>query len=1179
MSFLSAIDSNLKMCAAFWQNLAAGTQLKPEELTTGEAVKTLVSGVAVAEAAAALAYYALPAVVKAAAGFATAHPIISGVGSSLGGSAILASCGSVEEFNSCDVDSNPSISGVFDYFVDGQPVATNEIIQGDTVTVVIAKSSIERCDGSGPSGSLKVWFTVNDRNEKIAAQSDNDNYYIIYTFTRTGENIITFYVDDTKQSDASPVEKTETVYVNSTAGAITIGVVGGEDGLIARRPVALSANWQSTTPEGDWSFAWEILDQDDNVVKNLNGQEVEFTPQLAGLYQAKVLASKADSDQTIEASQTFEIYPFPVPGVVISGNFYPDPGEGIDYYAKFDMPKERPEPGPEEDAAMCFWSLSHNGIDDVENDALPCAGPFHFDFPPDEITEPVSYKLLVEVVGGDNAYTTGADEIVTLEPGSASGVVATFSWTDDGVHGLIPFYPIEFNASLTPPPEGTVTYNWEITDAANNPVLPPPAAGNPMYYSFGAAGFYHVTLTALDAYGNLIDDVTYENVQIYPFPEPSTDMDVNQSQPIFVQEPATFTALIARAGGLWAEDQAALYAWEISHYDDVLQQTVIDQTWPASADNQTISYSFSASHTYTVAATIIGMHGATEAYTTDTIKFVDVYTHSGSLPSAVIGENLLFAYHLNDIAYDITGYSDDPAATFNWIITTPVGVLPTITDQQVIPSFQFDHTGNYAFKLEVVAGDGYTKNYYTRNVEVYPATVRIPSIAIAGPRAVHVGESHSYTGTSDDPGATYDWEITYPDGTVDDTTFAGMQSIPSLLFDQEGDYALRLTVTASDGQTQNSKIYDVSAYAVSSPIPSAVISSNLKYSYHLYDSVNNITGYSDDPAATFNWTVTYPDGTLHYFLDQQTILSFLFELEGDYDFKLEVVAGDDSTKNYEIRSVGVYDALVELPVAGIVGPTHGSIGEDLHFAATDPDESQYSYTWVYGDGTTASGATPPPKQYSQTGTYPVQLTVARLNDPTIKDTVTWHVAIGDATYVPPAFDLSGLPNAAEVGTVIPMTLAFQSGDPDDWTVTWQYGDGSPLGQGLSVNHTYETTGPKNLVITLTNVDPDIDPIYVSWPISIIEHGKPIPNLTITPSNMGPVPLTITADASNSYASAPEASIVYYSFNWGDGSAEQGGPYPSRNHTYDLPGTYTLRLTITDSNNQTSTITTVISTWE
>jgi hypothetical protein len=50
------------MCAAFWQNLAAGTQLKPEELTTGEAVKTLVSGVAVAEAAAALVYYALPVI-------------------------------------------------------------------------------------------------------------------------------------------------------------------------------------------------------------------------------------------------------------------------------------------------------------------------------------------------------------------------------------------------------------------------------------------------------------------------------------------------------------------------------------------------------------------------------------------------------------------------------------------------------------------------------------------------------------------------------------------------------------------------------------------------------------------------------------------------------------------------------------------------------------------------------------------------------------------------------------------------------------------------------------------------------------------------------------------------------------------------------------------------------------
>ena len=64
---------------------------------------------------------------------------------------------------------------------------------------------------------------------------------------------------------------------------------------------------------------------------------------------------------------------------------------------------------------------------------------------------------------------------------------------------------------------------------------------------------------------------------------------------------------------------------------------------------------------------------------------------------------------------------------------------------------------------------------------------------------------------------------------------------------------------------------------------------------------------------------------------------------------------------------------------------------------------------------------------------------------------------------------------------------------------------------------------------------------------------------------GPAPLTISFTGQQSYD--PDGSVALYAWNFGDGSSSQG---PQVSHTYRSPGTFQVRLTVTDTQGLTGT---------
>jgi len=368
-------------------------------------------------------------------------------------------------------------------------------------------------------------------------------------------------------------------------------------------------------------------------------------------------------------------------------------------------------------------------------------------------------------------------------------------------------------------------------------------------------------------------------------------------------------------------------------------------------------------------------------------------------------------------------------------------------------------------------------------------------------------------------------------------------------------------------------------------LPSATISSNLEHNLHLgIDGtvvVSPVTCHSDDLGATFEWTVTRPGpnafGEIVENFAGDSIPTYTFDLEGTFFFRCVVTAGDGVTQSSASRNVEVWPVDLELPPGAIEGPHAAEVGETFTYTVPSFDTTLYSYTWEITDGFSSPGPSVS-HAIASPGTYQVRLTIAYLSNPEIHTHLSQNITIVPISIDVPAFELN-IPYAAGQNASVPMSIA---GDLSAWTVSWDYGEGGTLGSGASVSNIYEASGKYQVVVTLTST---IDPSYrieVPFIITIVPPGDPVPNLAVTPG-MGRAPLSVTADARTSYATASGASILEYIFNWGDGTAEDHVTAGSTiGHTYSCSGpgscSYTVRVTVVDSNGRTSTISATVSTW-
>ena len=301
---------------------------------------------------------------------------------------------------------------------------------------------------------------------------------------------------------------------------------------------------------------------------------------------------------------------------------------------------------------------------------------------------------------------------------------------------------------------------------------------------------------------------------------------------------------------------------------------------------------------------------------------------------------------------------------------------------------------------------------------------------------------------------------------------------------------------------------------------------------------------SDGTISSYAWD--FGDGTT----GTGKVASHRFTVGGSYTVKL-TVTDDRGGSSSATRLVVVPDNVA--PSASFTSTSDALIASVDGSGSTDTDGSVSSYAWDFGDGSTGTGATAT-HTYAAAGTYQVKLTVT--DDEGATDSVTKAVVI----------KTNQAPTAAFTSTVTGLKVDVDgSGSTDaDGTVSsyaWDFGDGSK-GTGATATHTYAAAGTYQVKLTVTDNGGATDSVTKEVVLVVKTNQAPTAAFTSTVNEL-------TANVDGSGSTDADGTVVSYAWDFGDGSKGTGA---TATRKYVASGTYQVKLTVTDNDGATDTVT-------
>lgn len=170
--------------------------------------------------------------------------------------------------------------------------------------------------------------------------------------------------------------------------------------------------------------------------------------------------------------------------------------------------------------------------------------------------------------------------------------------------------------------------------------------------------------------------------------------------------------------------------------------------------------------------------------------------------------------------------------------------------------------------------------------------------------------------------------------------------------------------------------------------------------------------------------------------------------------------------------------------------------------------------------------------------------------------------------VPPVAAVVLSPIAAGALTVTADGSTSTDADGTIATYDWVWGDGnSSMNAGPTPPaHLYTTAGTYNIALTVTDDQGAANTQTQSVTVPPPTQADPIARLTLRAAGM-----VVTANANGSRAVSVGATLTGYKIEWGEpGSVADASP--DATYIYANPGTYTVKLTVTDSDGKTATTT-------
>jgi PKD repeat protein len=367
-------------------------------------------------------------------------------------------------------------------------------------------------------------------------------------------------------------------------------------------------------------------------------------------------------------------------------------------------------------------------------------------------------------------------------------------------------------------------------------------------------------------------------------------------------------------------------------------------------------------------------------------------------------------------------------------------------------------------------------------------------------------------------------------------------------YSNSGAYTVTLTVTDDDGATDTAS----TAKTVRNQPPVAIFTESAETAY-TGDTITFNAAESYDPDGhIFEYSWDFGDGTTATGI----IVSHIYQDNGSYDVTLTVTDNNGATDSAEATIT-----VMNSPPVALFTKTSETVNTDeaISFDASgsyDSDGTLVSYSWDFGDATTATGVSVQ-HDYSQDGTYTVTLTVTD-NDGATDTTSATLTVLNRA----PVASFTESAETVSTGESISFD-ASGSSDADGTIVSyvWDFVDGTTA-TGVTADHAYADNSAYTITLTVTDDDGATDSAAAT---KTVLNRAPIASFTDSATAVTQNEV-ISFDASGS--SDADGTIVSYVWDFGDGTTATG---VTTDHEYSEDGIYTVTLTVTDDDGASASV--------
>ncbi len=548
-----------------------------------------------------------------------------------------------------------------------------------------------------------------------------------------------------------------------------------------------------------------------------------------------------------------------------------------------------------------------------------------------------------------------------------------------------------------------------------------------------------------------------------------------------------------------------------------------------SSNEQNPEHTYQSAGTYTAKVTVIDDTGLASSgevvtevvgYVQELVIAVEPFQTSGTAPL--------------DISFSCVVESGNPPYEFSW----DFGDGTSSNEQN--PEHTYE-SGGYSYIATVVVTDDRS---LTRSAQVFIAVEEglndliIKAEASPSSGTAPLDISFSCVVESGNPPYEFSWD--FGDGT------SSNEQNPEHTY-ESGGYSYIATVVVTDDRslTRSAQVF----IAVEEGLNDLIIKAEASPSSGTapLDISFSCVVESGNPPYEFSWD--FGDGTS----SNEQNPEHTYE-SGGYSYIATVVVTDDRslTRSAQVF-IAVEEGLNDLIIKAEASPSSGTAPLDISFSCVvESGNPPYEFSWDFGDGTSSNEQNP--EHTYESGGYSYIATVVVTDDRSLTRSAQVFIAVEEGLN-----DLIIKAEASPSSGTAPLDISFscvvESGNPP-YEFSWTFGDGTPLSDEEDPEHTYESAGTYTAKVTVT----DSEGLTRSAEMDTVVEEK-LNDLIIkaeaSPSS-GTAPLDIL------FSCEVESGNPPYEFSWtfGDGTPLSDEEDPE--HTYESAGTYTAKVTVTDS---------------